>query len=70
MGFDKQLVRPGDLQVWPDHVIIFGQRVDRPSYLSRSDWLATLDNGKTSTATDSWRLSLLSCTVSAAKLVP
>lgn len=30
-----------------DHVVIFGQRIDRPSHMSPSQWLAFWDGGWT-----------------------
>ncbi len=38
-ALDKEVLRPGDLVVWPDYLMLFGQRVNRPYYISRSDWI-------------------------------
>jgi hypothetical protein len=39
MAANRKIVRPGDIQVWPNFVLIFGQRVERPSYVSLSAWI-------------------------------
>ncbi len=36
---DRKVVRAGDFQVWADYVLIFGQRLNRPNYLSPSMWV-------------------------------